>query len=119
MINGSASKLLGRRCFAPLHRLPILGRFLGTATVGVEPGLMGIGLAYAILKLLETSCITTDEVYLLEPNEAIGSQIASQVLWCQRELNIPEDEREAQPERRRASVWHPLGTFYLVHSPGR
>ena len=47
---------------AVLHTSLIFRRFLGTATVGVEPGLMGIGLAYAIPKLLETSCIMTDDV---------------------------------------------------------
>lgn len=39
--DGAAAVLLARRSFAVKHQLPILGRFLGAATVGVEPGIMG------------------------------------------------------------------------------
>lgn len=78
--DGAAAVLLARRSFAQEHNLPILGRFLGAATVGVEPGIMGksflhhfdcdltvlrstgVGPAYAIPKLLHSKGIEIEDV---------------------------------------------------------
>lgn len=48
--DGAAAVLLARRSVAQRLGLPILGKFVVAATVGVPPRIMGVGPAYAIPK---------------------------------------------------------------------
>jgi acetyl-CoA C-acetyltransferase len=57
---------------------------LGTGTAGVEPEVLGIGAAAAARNVLATAGVTTDELDLVEFNEAF----ASQTLACLDELGI-------------------------------
>ncbi|KAG5725987.1 3-ketoacyl-CoA thiolase B, peroxisomal, partial [Termitomyces sp. T112] len=50
--DGAAAVLLARRSVAVRLGLPILGKFVSAATVGVPPRIMGVGPAYAIPKVL-------------------------------------------------------------------
>ncbi|KAI5481881.1 hypothetical protein MNV49_000158 [Pseudohyphozyma bogoriensis] len=101
--DGAAAVLLARRSFAVEHGLPILGRFVGASTVGVEPAIMGIGPATAIPKVLATRGLTIDDVDFFEINEAF----ASQALWSQRELGIPDDKLNRVGGA--IALGHPLG----------
>lgn len=49
--DGAAAVLLARRSTAKRLGLPILGKFVTAATVGVPPRVMGVGPAYAIPKV--------------------------------------------------------------------
>ena len=49
---------------------------------------MGIGPAIALPKLLERQGLSLDDIDIIELNEAF----ASQVLYCQRELQIPDEK---------------------------
>jgi acetyl-CoA C-acetyltransferase len=53
---------------------PILAKFLGYATVGVEPRIMGIGPAPATRKLLQKTGYKLEDIDLIEMNEAFASQ---------------------------------------------
>jgi len=71
--DGAAAVLLARRSVAKKLGLPILGKFVGAAVVGVPPRIMGVGPAYAIPKLLEKHGITKDDVDFFEARISRGT----------------------------------------------
>lgn len=73
------------------------------ASAGVEPALMGIGPVPAVKKLLEKQKVSLDEIDLIELNEAF----ASQVLACQRELNL--DPNKLNVNGGAIALGHPIG----------
>ncbi|KAI0925166.1 hypothetical protein AcW1_007053 [Taiwanofungus camphoratus] len=102
--DGAAAVLLARRSTAQRLRLPVLGKFVAAAAVGVPPRIMGVGPLYAIPRVLDKAGIARADVDFFEINEAF----ASQAVYCVRELGIDED---------RVNVWggaiaigHPLGS---------
>ncbi|SDJ15680.1 acetyl-CoA C-acetyltransferase [Paraburkholderia steynii] len=64
-----------------------LGRFLGFAVAGCEPGEMGVGPAYAVPKVLARLGLSVNDIDLWELNEAF----AVQVLYCRDKLGIPDE----------------------------
>jgi acetyl-CoA acetyltransferase family protein len=80
-----------------------MGFFRGFATAGVDPDEMGIGPVKAVPKLLAKAGLTLDDIDIVELNEAF----ASQVLYCQRELGIPDDK--FNPMGGSISIGHPYG----------
>ena len=50
--DGAAAVLLARRSVANKLGLNIMGKVIGYSVVGVEPGMMGVGPAFAIPKVL-------------------------------------------------------------------
>jgi acetyl-CoA acyltransferase len=80
-----------------------LGYFRRFATVGVEPEIMGIGPVPAIQKLLSKSGLSIGDIDVFEVNEAF----ASQAVYCQRELGIPEDKLNVNGGA--IAIGHPLG----------
>lgn len=73
------------------------------SSAGVEPALMGIGPVPAVKKLLEKEKISLDKIDLIELNEAF----ASQVLACQRELNL--DPNKLNVNGGAIALGHPIG----------
>src|SRR5690606_7226907 len=61
-----------------------LARLVGWASVGVDPGTMGMGPAPAIRRLLARTNLTLDDIDLFEINEAF----AAQYLAVERELGL-------------------------------
>jgi acetyl-CoA C-acetyltransferase len=57
------------------------------AVAGCDPEEMGIGPVFAVPKLLKQAGLTVDDIGIWELNEAF----ASQVLYCQQQLGIPDD----------------------------
>ncbi|HZU99629.1 MAG TPA: thiolase family protein [Planctomycetota bacterium] len=101
--DGAAFVLVARRKAAERLGLPVLARLEASATVGVDPEIMGIGPVPAVRKLLEKTGRKLDEFDLVELNEAF----AAQVLACLKDLPI---------DRARLNVWggsialgHPIG----------
>jgi 3-oxoadipyl-CoA thiolase len=80
-----------------------LGRFVGSAVVGVDPRVMGIGPIPAVRKLLERVGVGVDEIDLVELNEAF----ASQSLVVIRELGL--DEEKVNVNGGAIALGHPLG----------
>jgi len=73
------------------------------SSAGVEPALMGIGPVPVVKKLLEKEKISLDKIDLIELNEAF----ASQVLACQRELNL--DINKLNVNGGAIALGHPIG----------
>ncbi|KAJ5192168.1 Thiolase N-terminal domain-containing protein [Penicillium cf. viridicatum] len=71
--DGAAGILLMRRAVAERLGVPILGKFVLSTGVGLEPRIMGIGPALAIPKLLEKVGISKEQVDVFEINEAFAS----------------------------------------------
>ncbi len=101
--DGAAAVLLVRRTTAERRGLPLLGKYVCAAVVGVAPLLMGQGPWKAIPKALQLAGISKDDVDIFEINEAF----ASQCLWCAEQLGIPQDK--INPKGGAIAFGHPLG----------
>ncbi len=80
-----------------------LGIYRGSAVAGCGPEEMGIGPVFAVPKLLKRHGLTMDDIDIVELNEAF----ASQLLYCQRELDIPNEK--LNPCGGSISIGHPFG----------
>jgi acetyl-CoA acyltransferase len=80
-----------------------LGVLRSFVTVGVDPEIMGIGPVPAVRKLLAKTGLTVADITLFELNEAF----ASQSVYCQRELGIPDDKVNVNGGA--IALGHPLG----------
>jgi 3-oxoadipyl-CoA thiolase len=80
-----------------------LGTFVGSASAGVDPRVMGIGPIPAVRKLLERAGIAVADLDLVELNEAF----ASQSLVVVRELGL--DEERVNVNGGAIALGHPLG----------
>jgi len=98
----SATLLMSAEKAAQLGVEP-LGYYRGTAVAGCGPEEMGIGPVFAVPKLLQRHGLTMDDIDIVELNEAF----ASQLLYCQRELNIPNEK--LNPSGGSISIGHPFG----------
>lgn len=101
--DGAAAVILARRSVAQKLGLPILGKFVISAVVGVPPKLMGIGPAFAIPKVLEKAGISKDDVDFFEINEAFASQAVMSI----QHLHIPFES--VNPVGGAIAIGHPLG----------
>ncbi|MFH1279011.1 MAG: thiolase family protein [Candidatus Eisenbacteria bacterium] len=86
---------------------PPLARVLGTANVGLEPSLMGLGPVLAIRKLLSRAGMSIGDIDLFEINEAF----AVVILACQEELGI--DPGRVNVHGGGVAIGHPLGASGL------
>jgi acetyl-CoA acetyltransferase family protein len=80
-----------------------LAIYRGTAVAGCQPDEMGIGPVYAVPKLLKQHDLTMNDIDIVELNEAF----ASQLLYCQRQLEIPDEK--LNPNGGSISIGHPFG----------
>lgn len=101
--DGAAAVILARRSVAQRLGLPILGKFVAAAAVGVPPRIMGVGPLYAIPKALANAGLSKNDVDFFEINEAF----ASQALYCVRELGI--DFGKVNVWGGAIALGHPLG----------
>jgi acetyl-CoA acyltransferase len=101
--DGAAAEVIAARDFADKHGLPILGVLRSYQVVGVPPEIMGVGPRYAIPKALEAAGLRIEDIDVFEVNEAF----ASQAIYCQRELGIPDDK--LNPNGGAIALGHPLG----------
>ncbi|KAL0955480.1 hypothetical protein HGRIS_001720 [Hohenbuehelia grisea] len=101
--DGAAAVVLARRSVAKRLGLPIIGKFVLAATVGVPPRIMGVGPAYAIPKALEKAGIKTDDVDFFEINEAF----ASQAIFSIDKAGIPYEKVNVHGGA--IALGHPLG----------
>src|SRR5688500_7422780 len=86
--DGAAACLVMTRAKADELGIKPLGVLRSFVTVGVDPEIMGIGPLPAVQKLLARAGLKVSDIDLFELNEAF----ASQSVYCQRELGIPDDK---------------------------
>ena len=103
MSDGAAAVVLARRSVAKRLGLPILGKFVAAAYVGVPPRIMGVGPAYAIPKVLAQAGLSKDDIDFYEINEAF-SVVA---LANMKLLNLSADKVNVFGGS--VAIGHPLG----------
>ena len=101
--DGAAMALVMSRKAADELGVKPLGVFRAFVTVGVDPEIMGIGPLPAVQKLLAKTGLKVSDIDLFELNEAF----ASQSVYCQRELGIPDDKINVYGGA--IALGHPLG----------
>ena len=80
-----------------------MARFLGFATAGVPPEIMGIGPAFAIPKVLKLTGLKLDQIDVIELNEAFAVQSLAVI----KTLGI--DPARVNPNGGAIALGHPLG----------
>ena len=103
--DGAAALLLASEEAVNRYDLTPRARFLGMATVGVAPRIMGIGPVPATRKLLARLGLHIDDFTTIELNEAF----ASQALAVLRELGLPDDAAHVNANGGAIALGHPLG----------
>jgi acetyl-CoA acyltransferase 2 len=101
--DGAAAVVLTTVKQARADGLSWIGRLLGSAVVGVDPQIMGIGPAFAIPQALARAGVALKDLGVMEINEAF----APQVLACAKELNL--NGTRLNPHGGAISLGHPLG----------
>jgi acetyl-CoA acetyltransferase family protein len=101
--DGASATLLMSAERAKQLGLSPLGVYRGSAVAGCNPEEMGIGPVFAVPKLLRRHGLRMDDIDIIELNEAF----ASQLLYCQRKLDIPNDK--LNPCGGSISIGHPFG----------
>jgi acetyl-CoA acetyltransferase family protein len=114
--DGAAAVVLAGLDTAKAGGLAPIGRLVAWAVTGVEPGIMGIGPAPAVRKVLARAGMTLDQMDLVEVNEAF----AAQYLAVERELGL--DRTRTNVEGGAIAIGHPLAasgtrlTLHLLHA---
>jgi acetyl-CoA acetyltransferase family protein len=103
--DGACALLIADEETAGAQGLTPRARVVAMATAGVEPRIMGIGPAPASKKVLSLSGLTIDQMDVIELNEAF----ASQGLAVLRELGLPDDAENVNPNGGAIAIGHPLG----------
>jgi len=101
--DGAAAVILTRRSIAKRLRLPILGKYVNAAVVGVPPRIMGVGPAFAIPRVLQLVGVSQNDVDFFEINEAF----ASQAVFSIEHLKIPYEKVNINGGA--IAIGHPLG----------
>ena len=103
--DGACAVLLASESAAKRFGLTPKARVLGAAAAGVEPRIMGIGPAPATRKLLGRLDLALDQFDVIELNEAF----AAQALAVLRQLGLPDDAAQVNPNGGAIALGHPLG----------
>lgn len=101
--DGASALLLMSAEKAKELNLKPLARYVAGATAGLEPAVMGLGPINASRKVLDRAGLTTNDIGLVELNEAF----ASQSLECIRQLEL--DEQKVNVNGGAIAFGHPLG----------
>ncbi|OMH84351.1 3-ketoacyl-CoA thiolase B, peroxisomal [Zancudomyces culisetae] len=101
--DGAAAVLLMKRKTAIELGLPIMGKYIANAVVGVPPRVMGIGPAFAIPAAAKKANIKISDIDILELNEAFASQAS----YCIEKIQI--DASKVNPSGGAIALGHPLG----------
>ena len=103
--DGACALLLASGDAARRHDLTPRARVVAMATAGVPPRVMGIGPVSATRKVLALAGLSLDEMDVVELNEAF----AAQALAVLRELGLPDDAPQVNPNGGAIAIGHPLG----------
>jgi acetyl-CoA C-acetyltransferase len=103
MNDGAAAVVIASEERAAALAAEPLAAFAGSASVGVDPRVMGIGPIPAVRKLLERTGVAVTDIDLVELNEAFASQSVAVV----RELGLDPDRVNVNGGA--IALGHPLG----------
>ena len=103
--DGSSAILLASSTAVSRHGLQPRARILGAAVAGVAPRIMGIGPVPATQKLLARLGLGMSDFSVIEINEAF----AAQALAVIRQLGLPDDAPQVNPNGGAIAIGHPLG----------
>ena len=121
--DGACALLIASAEAAKANGLTPKARIVAMATAGLEPRIMGFGPAPAARKVLDKAGLTLDQMDVIELNEAF----ASQGLAVMRDLGLPDDAPQVNPNGGAISLGHPLGAsgarlvttaMYQLHRTG-
>ncbi len=113
--DGAAAVLVAEESHARELGLTPKARILGSAVVGLDPAVMGLGPIAATNKLLQRVGLSTSDLDVIELNEAF----AAQAVPCIEQLGL--DPCKVNPNGGAIALGHPLGatgarmTTTLVH----
>jgi 3-oxoadipyl-CoA thiolase len=103
--DGAAAIILASDAAARAHGLRPRARVLAMAHAGVAPRLMGLGPVPASRKALDKANLDLAAMATIEINEAF----AAQVLAVLRQLGLPDDAPQVNPNGGAIALGHPLG----------
>lgn len=103
--DGACALLMANESGLTRWNLQPLARVVGSAVVGVEPRIMGIGPVEASRKALDRAGLVLDDMDHIEINEAF----AAQALACTRSLGLADDDDRINPQGGAIALGHPLG----------
>jgi len=103
--DGAAALIVASAAAVEKYGLTPRARILGGAVAGVPPRIMGIGPAPATEKLLARLGLEIGRIDVIELNEAF----ASQALAVLRQLGVPDDAPNVNPNGGAIALGHPLG----------
>ncbi len=103
--DGACAMIVASEAAVEREGLQPIARVIGMATAGVEPRIMGIGPAPASRRLLERCALTLEQMDIIELNEAF----AAQALAVLRDLGLPDDTEQVNPNGGAIAIGHPLG----------
>lgn len=101
--DGAAAMLLASEEAIKKYELKPLAKIISMAVAGVDPSIMGIGPVPASQKALRRAGIQSEQLDLIELNEAF----ASQSIACVRDLNL--DINKVNVNGGAIAIGHPLG----------
>ena len=101
--DGASGVILMSAEMAEKLNLKPLVKFVGSATAGTEPSLMGLGPIYSTQKVMKKYDLTSEDFDLVEINEAF----ASQSIECVKQLNLDIDKVNVNGGA--IALGHPLG----------
>jgi 3-oxoadipyl-CoA thiolase len=103
--DGAAAIIIASEETAKRNGLTPRARVLGAAVAGVPPRIMGIGPAPASEKLIKRLGMKISDFDVIELNEAF----AAQALAVLRQLDLPDDAANVNPNGGAIALGHPLG----------
>jgi 3-oxoadipyl-CoA thiolase len=103
--DGAVALIIASEDAVKRHGLTPRARITGYATAGVPPRVMGIGPVPAVRKLLAKTGLAITDFDAVELNEAF----AAQGLAVLRQLGLPDDGAQVNPNGGAIALGHPLG----------
>jgi len=103
--DGACALIIASEAAAKRYGLTPRARVVAMATAGVPPRIMGIGPAPATKKLMERTGLAIGDFDVIELNEAF----AAQALAVTRQLGLPDDAEQVNPNGGAIALGHPLG----------
>lgn len=103
--DGSGALLIASESAVKQFGLTPRARILCTTTAGVSPRIMGMGPVPATQKLLLKTGLKIQQMDVIELNEAF----AAQALAVLRQLGLPDDAPQVNPNGGAIAIGHPLG----------
>ncbi len=103
--DGACAMIVASEAAAKRYGLTPRARVVALATAGVPPRIMGMGPAPATQKLMERLGLKISQMDVIELNEAF----AAQALAVLRQLGLPDDAANVNPNGGAIALGHPLG----------